>query len=434
MTFVKGTEETLDLAIIGFGPASLSLMVALHDHSEKPLRNKKVCVLEKSPLFSWHSGMLIPGSNMQISFVKDLATPRDPTSYFSFLNYLHQNGDERFSSFLNLSTLEPSRYEFHDYLCWAAGHFKDYVQYGANVTKLEYDQSLDLYRITYGDHQKIAKNVIVATGGQANIPKPFSSLQSPQVIHSSGFMFDDSQRKLRSAKHGVLVIGSGQSAAEIWNHSHNIIDSKLPLTLAFRNLSLIPSDSSPFVNSLYFDSHNSHWWYNLPEQTRIQGLRNGHTTNYGVVKEELLEDMYREQYMQKLKYGKACHNFLNATYVDSVEQKQDHILVTLASKLDGIEKKITQKFDVIYLATGYNHASYETILSPIFPHSHDIRIAENYLVENTPSKNSRLFVIGISTYQHGIGETLLSWTAIRAGELASQIFGPSKPTARPFSP
>ncbi|NOJ47631.1 lysine N(6)-hydroxylase/L-ornithine N(5)-oxygenase family protein [Bradyrhizobium sp. WSM 1744] len=45
-------------------------------------------------------GMLLPGSDMQISFLKDLVSLRDPTSPFTFLNYLHKRG--RFAGFHQL--------------------------------------------------------------------------------------------------------------------------------------------------------------------------------------------------------------------------------------------------------------------------------------------------------------------------------------------
>ncbi|WP_283812081.1 SidA/IucD/PvdA family monooxygenase [Bradyrhizobium archetypum] len=44
--------------------------------------------------------MLLPGSDMQISFLKDLVSLRDPTSPFTFLNYLHKRG--RFAGFHQL--------------------------------------------------------------------------------------------------------------------------------------------------------------------------------------------------------------------------------------------------------------------------------------------------------------------------------------------
>lgn len=422
--------EPLDLAIIGFGPASLSFLIALHDHSEEPLKNKKIRVFEKLPTFSWHEGMLIPGSNMQISFVKDLATPRDPTSYFTFLNYLHSHGQERLSGFLNMSTLEPSRYEYHDYLCWAAGHFSKFVEYNANINKLHYDAATDLYIVGHGDTQWQAKNIIITTGCQPYIPPLYKSVDSPLIVHSSKFMSDHSQKLLRNSKHGILVVGCGQSAAEIWKHCHYSLDPKTPLAMCFRNLAPVPSDSSPFVNSLYFDSHNSHWWYNLPTEARLKGLSVGRTTNYSVVKESLLEEMFKECYLQKLRYGQEFHQIMGDTDIQSIKNEGDHLVVQLTSQMDKSKKPETRKIDVLYVATGYDHESFDVLMSSLFPNSQGAQISEEYCVLNAPSKQGKVYVAGITSNQHGIGETLLSWAAIRAGGLAKELFGPSKPTAR----
>ncbi len=108
--------DVYDLVCVGFGPASLAIAVALHDALEAgTLRAApRVLFLEQQSRFSWHAGMLLPGAKMQISFLKDLSTLRDPTSQFTFLNYLHQQG--RLVEFTNLGTFLPARAEYEDYL------------------------------------------------------------------------------------------------------------------------------------------------------------------------------------------------------------------------------------------------------------------------------------------------------------------------------
>src|SRR3954453_18428384 len=104
-------DEMHDLLCVGFGPASLAIGIALNDAMDPGLGasqtnfKPKVTFLEKQNQFAWHSGMLVPGSRMQISFVKDLATMRDPRSSFTFLNYLHHKN--RLIHFTNLGTFLP---------------------------------------------------------------------------------------------------------------------------------------------------------------------------------------------------------------------------------------------------------------------------------------------------------------------------------------
>jgi L-ornithine N5-oxygenase len=89
--------------------------------------------MEKQTQFAWHAGMQLPGAKMQISFLKDLATPRDPRYRFTFLNYLFEKG--RLNQFINLGTFLPTRVEYEDYLRWCAGHFEreGKVAYGMEV-------------------------------------------------------------------------------------------------------------------------------------------------------------------------------------------------------------------------------------------------------------------------------------------------------------
>ncbi|KAF5016528.1 hypothetical protein F66182_11763, partial [Fusarium sp. NRRL 66182] len=117
-----GHSEPYDLVCVGFGPASLAIAIALHDALEDASQRKhyqqpKICFLEKQQQFAWHAGMMVPGSKMQISFIKDLATGR-------------------LVDFTNLGTFLPSRLEFGDYMRWCASRFENIVAYGQEVLEI----------------------------------------------------------------------------------------------------------------------------------------------------------------------------------------------------------------------------------------------------------------------------------------------------------
>ena len=75
--------------------------------------------------------MLLDDATMQVSFLKDLVTLRNPTSEFTFLKYLHSRG--RLVDFINHKSLFPLRVEFHDYFTWAADQVAGLVSYGSEV-------------------------------------------------------------------------------------------------------------------------------------------------------------------------------------------------------------------------------------------------------------------------------------------------------------
>ena len=91
--------------------------------------------LEQQPQFSWHRTLLLPGTQLQVSPMKDLVTMRDPTSYFSFTNFLHVHG--RLPAYINRADGVPSRREWSAYLAWAARGMQQYVRYSHAVLDIE---------------------------------------------------------------------------------------------------------------------------------------------------------------------------------------------------------------------------------------------------------------------------------------------------------
>ena len=99
--------KTHDVVGIGFGPSNLSLATALDElGSESDGKAIDAVFFEKQAALGWHRGMLLPGSKMQISFLKDLVTFRNPASPYSFVAYLHSEG--RLAAFVNRKDFFPA--------------------------------------------------------------------------------------------------------------------------------------------------------------------------------------------------------------------------------------------------------------------------------------------------------------------------------------
>ena len=273
----SATDQVYDILCVGFGPASLAIAVALHDaaeaeargeaehnintpHSKKPWRHSelKVAFLERQHDFAWHAGMLLPGAKMQISFIKDLATLRNPRSEFTFLNYLHEK--RRLVQFTNLGTFLPQRLEYEDYMRWCARKFEHLASYGEEVIEVSSSSEIDAEgcggdKISFFNvvsrniksgsmTSRRAKNVIIAVGGKPHIPPSFPQ-DHPRIIHSSQFA-NIIPRLLsqRTGSYKIAVVGAGQSAAEIFDY----LMSEYPNSetkLIIRGSALRPSDDSP---------------------------------------------------------------------------------------------------------------------------------------------------------------------------------------------
>lgn len=83
-----------DLIGIGFGPSNVAMAIALGEHNARAGEQEAITAhfFEQQPCFGWHRGMLIDDATMQVSFLKDLVTLRNPASEFSFLCYLKSKG------------------------------------------------------------------------------------------------------------------------------------------------------------------------------------------------------------------------------------------------------------------------------------------------------------------------------------------------------
>src|SRR5436305_11802623 len=85
-------EKVYDVLGIGFGPSNLAVAAAIAEEASAPGESLSSVFLERKPSYAWHPGMLLSGAQVQLSFMKDLVTLRNPQSRFTFLKYLKDKG------------------------------------------------------------------------------------------------------------------------------------------------------------------------------------------------------------------------------------------------------------------------------------------------------------------------------------------------------
>ncbi|SGY84514.1 BQ5605_C009g05701 [Microbotryum silenes-dioicae] len=370
-----------DLLCVGFGPASLALAVALVEQNQQAqsvtpnvysslgglqealrdgseLRNRgsepnaasadpadrpgikstsgpiKVCFIEKHDTFRWHPGMMLDGSTMQISFLKDLATLRNPQSAYTFLSYLASFTPSRLVSFISRETFTPSRREYTDYLAWAARKVEAELEsqngefgYGEEVVGvegvMETGADVKLVKVTSRSvatgelKQRLVRNLVLSTGGYARLPKALNApgiRATGRVIHSSVFldrvqgMIDSCLSSLPASRPLKLAsFGSGQSAAETFLAVSRELAARLPhdiahrpeITLFIRKATLRPADDSPFSNEV-FDPAMSQAVYGLEPRGRQIVMSDAKATNYSVVNPKTLLSIYEAMYAQQV--------------------------------------------------------------------------------------------------------------------------------------
>jgi L-ornithine N5-oxygenase len=379
MSLLENNGGVQDLICVGFGPASLAIAIALQESDPSFLHAQpKVAFLERQSKFAWHSGMQLPGARMQISFLKDLATPRNPQSRFTFINYLYAH--DRLNHFINLGTFLPTRLEYQDYLRWCANFFEDryLVTYGQEVVKVIPDATspagkVSRFRVISKNTRTseittwLAKRVVIAVGGKAMLPQEFLA-NHPAVIHSSKYSMRVHESLNDQTKpYNIAVIGSGQSAAEIFND----LPSRYPnanVTLIIKGSALRPSDDSPFVNEI-FDPDRVDGIYQQDADTRAKAIALDRATNYSVVRLELLEHLYSKLYSQRLQNPNPADWKVriktNSRISKTREASDGRIILQIEREIlpggdgGGIEELA---FDVVFVATGYVRNAHEDML------------------------------------------------------------------------
>ncbi|HWJ11558.1 MAG TPA: SidA/IucD/PvdA family monooxygenase [Nocardioides sp.] len=200
---------THDFVGIGLGPFNLGL-ACLTD----PLRTSdgvSGVFLEARDRFDWHPGMLLDDATLQVPFLADLVTMADPTSRWSFLNYLKQSG--HLYPFYIRESFYPLRREYDDYCRWAAESLPS-VRFGQAVTGVEHDGAAYVVRTATGDSLR-ARRLVVGVGTSPRVPDALRPLlDQPGVVHSADYL---AHRETLQQQERITVVGSGQSAAEIYH-------------------------------------------------------------------------------------------------------------------------------------------------------------------------------------------------------------------------
>lgn len=410
--------ETYDLIGVGFGPSNLALAIAIKE-ANIPLR---IRFLEAEPTFAWHPGMMIPGADMQISFLKDLVSQRNPQSRYTFVNYLHEQG--RMNAFINRKTFFPSRVEFNDYLRWVAADFNvcDYDRRVVGIAPVKSEtgpsDAVQTVEIAARDaagnlHTYHARNLVIAPGGQCKLPALCDGFgDDTRIVHSNDYMRKVVPHLQPDAR--IAVIGAGQSAAEIF--ADLALRPEAPkLDLIFRAQAMKPSDDSPFVNEV-FAADQTDQFHAMPENIREALLQDLATTNYAVVDADLINIIYTQLYEQSVD-GSARLNLRARTQIASMSSKSDKIEL----QLDSHDGSSIQHYDTVIFATGYTREISAGVLHDITGYCETPVPDRNYRLPMKSGFNPAVFVQGYSENSHGLSDTLLSVLAQRSAEIASAI-------------
>jgi lysine N6-hydroxylase len=412
-----------DLIGVGAGPANLSLAALITSARERGLTSVKARFFERNPAILWHSGQLFPGTLMQTEFYRDLVTPVDPTSRFSFLNYLKSNG--RLDQFLCSSSIWPTRREFEDYFNWVAKQIEDIVL-AANVTSVEYIPETNLFIVqteneSRSQAQYESKHIVLGCGPQPNSTIPSSQVR--RVVHVSALLAFNFPNSLKR----VLVVGGGQSAAECINY---LLDQhanvEMHITWVSRDTAFRALDKGNFSRETYSASYG-HAFAPLPSQLRekiIQderGVANGITPE---IAQALYQRLYYLKHLPSPGMASPSVHMQSNTEVLETRDEAKGAVVTVRALATG--QTSAQVFDCVILCTGFDDKS--VLDSSIVGSQLKRRISTNegfdgYAVSWDGPRDRMIFVQSENKRTHGLGDLNFVTAPGRNASILNSIAG-----------
>lgn len=418
-----------DLIGIGFGPANIALAIYLQESAWEG----NCLFLERRSGPSWQPQMLLAGSDIQNHPSRDLVTPRNPRSRYTFTNFLFENG--RLFEHLNLGLEFPLRREFAEYVVWVANFFADQVAYSTNVKSLSLDNSTTpaVYRIETCEGQVYrARSVVVAPGRTPLVPEVFQAANNTRVFHLTEYLQRmDALSKTRPPKR-IVVVGGSQSAVEIILHLRQQHPDAEIINVQ-RGYGFRLKDTSPFSEHVYFPEFVD-YYFNSSQSTKQSLNRHLHYTNYSAADGDVIHQLYVGMYEDRL-MGKAPLQILGCTQIEGYDENADTCSLHIVESHTG-ERQTLDNIDAVVLATGFRNlgsAPHEelcpAILGELYPllqvHKHGAFLALGRDYSLTAKAGYHLppiFLNGLCESSHGYGDAgSFSLLSLRSREIGQSL-------------
>lgn len=409
-----------DLIGIGFGPSNIALAIAL----EESKFQGRVLFLERKKQSYWHEGMLLEGSDIQNNPLRDLITPVNPRSMYTFVNYLHQTG--RFWHYLNLGSHYPLRKDFFEYVSWVASQLPN-AKYNVDIREVQIhnEGGETVWRLRDAEgNTYLGRKLILGTGRRENIPEIAGLTESENVVHLTRYL--PAVKRLPPGSR-VAVLGASQSAVEILlDLTGRPINSIISI---HRGFSYRLKDTSPFSDEVYFPDFTD-YYHALPPQKRSLLDQQVRQTNYSSADGDVISRLYLRMYEDELDGNKRVFIFRNHQ-LEKVTGG-NNVVMDLRDVYTGAREQVSA--DLLVLATGFLDIGRNgreglpkilTHLAGYFSWTGDyLDVERDYRVRYGPGHESMpdLYLNGLCESSHGLGDAgSFSLVSIRARDIGTSV-------------
>ncbi|MGW3952701.1 lysine N(6)-hydroxylase/L-ornithine N(5)-oxygenase family protein [Streptomyces sp. NPDC004752] len=399
--------KTYDFVGIGLGPFNLGLACLT-----EPIPELDGVFLDSKPDFEWHAGMFLDGAHLQTPFMSDLVTLADPTSPYSFLNYLKEKG--RLYPFYIRENFYPLRIEYDDYCRWAASRLSN-LRFGTTVTEVTYEDRLYTVRTRDGETFR-ARHLVLGTGTPPHLPDACRNLGG-DFLHNSRYL----QHKERlQAKESITLVGSGQSAAEIYRDLLGEIDVHgYRLNWVTRSPRFFPLEYTKLTLEMTSPEYVD-YYHALPEATRYRltaqqkGLFKG-------IDGDLINEIFDLLYQKHLG-GPVPTRLLTNSSLEKASYRDGSYTLTFRQEEQG--KDFELRSEGLVLATGYRYTE-PGFLKPVrdrlrYDSQGNFDVARNYTIDVT---GRGIFLQNAGVHTHSITSPDLGMGAYRNSYIIRELLG-----------
>jgi lysine N6-hydroxylase len=401
-----------DVIGIGIGPSNLGLACLL-----EPIGEVDALFLEaRAPEdFGWHQGMMVDGTHLQTPFMSDLVTLADPTSPYSFLNYLKETG--RLYPFYIRESFYPLRSEYSNYCRWAAERLRS-VRFGQAVREVRHDPADGCYTVHSADSVYRARHLVIGTGTPPYTPSACAGLGG-DVLHNSAYL---RHREALRGKRSITIVGSGQSAAEIYRDLLGDIDShEYQLNWVTRSPRFFPLEYTKLTLEITSPDYVD-YFHALPEPDRYR-LEAAQKGLYKGVNSDLINEIYDLLYVRSVERPVPTR-LLTSTALVRAEHDPATGTYTLGLHHEEQQRSFELTTEGLILATGYRFTP-PAFLDPVrdrlrWDGHGRLDVARNYSIDVT---GRGVFLQNGGTHTHGITSPDLGMGAYRNSWIIRELLG-----------
>ncbi|MGY0062647.1 lysine N(6)-hydroxylase/L-ornithine N(5)-oxygenase family protein [Streptomyces sp. LZ34] len=425
-TPAAGPEQPLDLAGIGIGPFNLSLAALAHR-----VPCLRTAFYEQCPAFHWHPGLLIDGAKVQVPFLADLVTLADPTSPWSFLNYLKAH--ERLFPFYIAERFHIERAEYDAYCRWVSHHLPG-LHFSHQIDAVRWNHDHLLFEIDFTEldaagearhmGRSYARALALGVGTEPHVPAPLCPLVDAPgvpVIHSADYL--EHREALRATGH-VTVVGSGQSGAEVFL---DLLRHRPPGAEGLHWLTRTPAFAPMEYSKLgleHFTPDYARYFHALPECVRDQLLPRQWQLYKGIAHDTMTE--IHDELYRRTRHGSWPDTVLTpgVTVRTAGRTAAARLELHLEHGQQGTRSRHTT--EAVVLATGYRERRIDTLIAALDPYirrdsRERPRIDENHRIVLDPIVKGSIYVQNAQRHAHGVGAPDLGLAAWRSAVILNSL-------------